>query len=188
MQVKYGSPPECVRTMAVLGSGGHTTEMLTLMEALNRSRYTPRCYVVADTDSLSAARATEKERNWGTLETMQMSKIPRSREVGQPFVTSVWTTLYAFFWCVKLVWDYKPQLLLLNGPGTCIPVCVMALMFRLMGLMDLKIVYFESIARVSSLSLSGKIIYQARMADVFLVQWETLLAKYPRAKCLGRLF
>ena len=41
----------------------------------------------------------------------------------------------------------------------------------------------ESIARVKSLSLSGKLLYP--IADKFMVQWPDLLSKYPRAKYVG---
>ena len=34
-------------TVIVLGSGGHTTEMLHLLSALPLARYTPRTYVIA---------------------------------------------------------------------------------------------------------------------------------------------
>jgi beta-1,4-N-acetylglucosaminyltransferase len=51
-----------------------------------------------------------------------------------------------------------------------------------------RIVYVESIARVASLSLSGKILYHMRMADRFFVQWPALQTRYPRSMCCGRLF
>ena len=53
---------------------------------------------------------------------------------------------------------------------------------------DIRIVYVESIARVASLSLSGKILYHARMADAFFVQWPDLQRRFPRSRYKGRLF
>ena len=49
-----GAPP--VRTMIVLGSGGHTAEMLTLLQGLDFRLYGPREYVLATTDHTSAQR------------------------------------------------------------------------------------------------------------------------------------
>ena len=49
-----------------------------------------------------------------------------------------------------------------------------------------RLVYVESIARVDTLSLSGKILY--KIADQFFVQWPQLQAKYPRALFVGRLY
>ena len=42
-----------VTTMIVLGSGGHTTEILRLASALNKDVYQPRTFVIAETDSSS---------------------------------------------------------------------------------------------------------------------------------------
>ena len=39
----------------------------------------------------------------------ELLEIPRSREVGQSYVTSVWTTLRAQMYALALVWHVKPQ-------------------------------------------------------------------------------
>ena len=39
--------------LAVLGSGGHTTEMLKLIGALSSREYNPRTFVYANTDDMS---------------------------------------------------------------------------------------------------------------------------------------
>ena len=54
--------------------------------------------------------------------------------------------------------------------------------------MHTRVVYVESIARVATLSLTGKILYKARLADGFFVQWPKLTAAYPRAEYAGRLY
>ena len=51
-----------------------------------------------------------------------------------------------------------------------------------------QIVYVESIARVESLSLSGKILYHSRIADAFFVQWPHLQQRFPRSICRGSLY
>lgn len=48
--------------------------------------------------------------------------------------------------------------------------------------------YLESIARVSSLSLSGRILYDLRLANLFFVQWPDLQNRFPRSSYVGRLF
>ena len=54
--------------------------------------------------------------------------------------------------------------------------------------MECRLVYVESIARVSSLSLSGSILYHSRLTDAFFVQWPELLSTCPRAQFKGRLY
>ena len=41
--------------------GGHTAEMLALLGKLDRSRYTPRTYVIASTDAMGAQKAMAAE-------------------------------------------------------------------------------------------------------------------------------
>ena len=56
---------------------------------------------------------------------------------------------------VSVVLDHQPDLLLLNGPGTCIPIAAAAALLRLAGVCRGRVAYVESIARVYRLSLSG---------------------------------
>ena len=56
--------------------------------------------------------------------------IPRSREVGQSWLTSNFTTLRALAPAAAILLRRRPRLLLVNGPGTCIPVCGAAFVFR----------------------------------------------------------
>lgn len=178
------------KTMVVLGSGGHTAEMLMLLSNMNLAKHEPRCYVVAETDGMSAQKAIRQEQRLRGEQDRKYNvcTIPRSREVGQSYITSVWTTLVSLAAAVAMVYQEKPALLLVNGPGTCIPVCTAAFLFRLLGLMQTKIVYVESIARVRRLSLSGKILYLSRMADLVFVQWEELQQRFPRSVFAGSLY
>ena len=56
---------------------------------------------------------------------------------------------------------------------------------QVVGLEATKIIYVESICRVKSLSLSGRILYY--FADHILVQWKSLLQQYPHCNYIGRL-
>ncbi len=114
-------------------------------------------------------------------------RLQNTRQVGQSYVTSVRTTLVALASSMRLVAAARPQLLLCNGPGTCLPLVAAALTLRLRPSTACGIVYVESVARVQSLSLTGVLLYRLRLADAFFVQWEALAATHPRARCLGRL-
>jgi hypothetical protein len=56
----HHSPPN-FSTLIVLGSGGHTCEMLKLSSALDKNIYSPRVYVVAETDEFSVKKAEEAD-------------------------------------------------------------------------------------------------------------------------------
>eukprot|EP00798_Chlamydomonas_sp_ICE-L_P026351 gene26351-17448_t len=191
------------KTMVVLGSGGHTAEMLKLVSGMDKKNYHPRCYVSADTDKMSSQRTAALEASFGTSAASssvvsatgiakepdyELLTLPRSREVGQSYFTSVGSTLKSTFYAFAVVYTASPQLILVNGPGTCIPVCFAAAVMRTFGMLPCKIVYVESIARTRKLSLSGLILYKTGIADLLFVQWPELLKKYPRCQHAGRLY
>ncbi len=108
--------------------------------------------------------------------------------MGQPYSSSAWTTLLALADAARLVAFARPQLLLCNGPGTCLPLAACACALRCVGTRWVcGVVYVESVARVQRLSLTGALLYRLRLADAFFVQWEALARRHPRALCLGKL-
>ena len=171
------------RTMIVLGSGGHTAEMLALLAGVRLNSYQPRVYVAAEGDEMSIKKAEEFESRQNRQ--ADVRKIPRARKVLQSYFSSVFSTLFSLAHSIPLVWRVWPDLLLCNGPGTCIPLCAVAYLFKFTGLHDIKLIYIESICRVQALSLSGKLLYY--FADHLIVQWPELRQKYPRTSYLGRI-
>ena len=220
---------QSTRTMVILGSGGHTTEMLLLLRSLDPVNNTNDgndymndvVFVIAnsDTTSLSKLLTTMKEmenqedKKWedavtkdtkdvtseaAKLQTKQkrtfeVRHLPRARELHQSYLSSMFTTLYAFYQSILLLWDTKPQLILANGPGTCIPIVYGAFaLFRIFPCWwwwgrsrhhrhyfhdhYCKIVYVESVCRVRTLSLSGKLAYP--IVDSFVVHWPKLVEQY----------
>ncbi|XP_023552178.1 UDP-N-acetylglucosamine transferase subunit ALG14-like [Cucurbita pepo subsp. pepo] len=182
-----------VSTLIVLGSGGHTAEMLNVLSELQKDLFAPRFYIAAATDNMSLQKARTYENQLADKTGAEVDKIAqfmqiyRSREVGQSYFTSVWTTLIATLHALWLMLKLRPQVILCNGPGTCIPLCVIAFIFKVLGIRWSSIFYVESIARVKRLSLSGLILYKLYMADQFFVQWPQLQRLYPRARYVGCL-
>eukprot|EP00727_Mastigamoeba_balamuthi_P008938 m51a1_g4667 putative udp-n-acetylglucosamine transferase subunit (374) ;mRNA; r:104942-106605 len=172
--IHKGTRPASVKTMVVLGSGGHTTEMARCVAALDCGVYKPRTYVLAATDRMSTNKLHHLEDTKGGLEGRDFvaKTVPRSREVGQSYFSSIWTTIVAFFYSLALVWATAPDLILCNGPGTCVPIVVAAWIIRAVTRRRTRMVYVESIARVNTLSLSGKVL--RRLVDAFVVQWPEL--------------
>jgi beta-1,4-N-acetylglucosaminyltransferase len=181
--------------------------MFALLRALSPSRYAPRVYVIADTDTTSASKVRAHESKLrerfaadGTVDDIDsvrstehvVLKTPRSREVGQRFLTSVCTTLRAVKRAAWITVTQKPDLVLTNGPGTCVPLCFAAFCLRVCAPVTKSkrgpaVAYVESVCRVASLSLTGEILYRFRLADIVFVQWEQMLEKYPRAVYAGRV-
>jgi beta-1,4-N-acetylglucosaminyltransferase len=179
------------RVMVVLGSGGHTSEMVQAIEHLPKGEWAAKTvvYVVAATDKDSRGVAQGFEMAF-LGRNANVAEIPRAREVGQSYFTSIFTTLRAFASAFLIVMDHQPDAILTNGPGVCIPIVAanFALSVLFFGRPRATMAYFESFTCVDHLSLSGKIMLL--LADVFTVQWPGLaeaLKRNPLAAKLTRV-
>ena len=112
-------------------TGGHTSELLNLIKHLDPKKYRPLHLVRANTDIMSHDRSrAELNRSW----ILRSHEIPRSREVGQSWFSTMFSTVRAIMSCVVLVFRVQPDVLFCNGPGTCVPVCFGCLLLRFLGL------------------------------------------------------
>ncbi|KAH8080265.1 glycosyltransferase family 1 protein [Cristinia sonorae] len=192
------------RLAVFLGSGGHTSEALSLLSSLDFSRYSPRTYICSAGDLLSAKKAVAVEAakaaespSHPTQETRlnkpySIITIPRARRVHQSLLTTPLSAARSLAVCLYYVMllplisgEPFADVVLLNGPGTCCIVCLAIYFSRFFGLPSPKIIYVESFARVRSLSLTGKLL--RLFVDRFIVQWPDLLRDQGRGECRGWL-
>ncbi|KRY51146.1 Gut-specific cysteine proteinase [Trichinella britovi] len=173
-----------VSTCVVLGSGGHTMEILRLVQSFDNSKYNPIHFIIADTDSNSVEKVKPMLKDGN----VSFSTIRRCREVKQSISNVFLPTLVATGQSLVQIWRTNPELLLCNGPGTCLPVCFAAFFVDLLFGRTCRIIYVESVCRVTRLSLTCKILYYFYIADYVLVQWPELAAVYPRTLYIGSLF
>lgn len=163
-----------VKTAIIIGSGGHAGEMLRLTAQLDPSLYDV-LYIAADSDTTSQAKfdacPDALRGKW--------HRIPRAREVHQSWFSTLFSTLKALLASARLVAKLAPRLVIANGPGTCVPICLIA---RLTGA---RLIFCESWCRVRDLSLTGKLLYP--FAHRFVVHWACLCNRYPRAEFIGHL-
>jgi beta-1,4-N-acetylglucosaminyltransferase len=107
--------------------------------------------------------------------------------VGQAYASSILSTLYAAWYAFALVARVRPALILTNGPGTCVPLVLAALVGRILGFMaSTRTVFVESYCRVQTLSLTGKVLFY--IADLFVVHWEDLHQQYSETTVLANTF
>ena len=172
-----------VPTLVFWGSGGHTTEMLRLLSELKGANYQPLHFVLSHSDTTSKDKILAARLPFQHLASWHT--VFRGREVKQSWMSTVFTSmqsLAASFW---LVWRLRPGVIICNGPGTCVLLCYAAFALRLLGVCQPVIIFVESFCRVTSLSLSGKLLYP--IADKFVVQWPALADKYGKAEYMGRI-
>lgn len=74
----------------------------------------------------------------------------------------------------------RPDVVITTGAHTAVPMCYIAKLFRK------KVIYIESFAKTTSPNLSGRLVYP--IADLFVVQWESMKKVYPKAVNGGSIY
>ena len=170
-----------VKMMVVLGSGGHTSEMLGFLTKISVMKYSPLVFVAGASDVFSESRLRKWEKEHiKSSKTAPLVYISRAREGGQSWVSTLFTFSKAMLDSLVVVFRERPEIIACDGPGTCLPICFAGFLLRVFGIVNTKIVFVESFARVKSLSLTGWVLLF--LADRFVVQWQSLLEK----KVLGK--
>ncbi|KAG1653183.1 Integrator complex subunit 12 [Nymphon striatum] len=108
-------------------NSGHTTEMLKLIGSMSE-KYTPQIYVAAENDEMSVEKVIKFEKSRNNNEFI-IERIPRSREVNQPWISTIFSTVIGILCSIPLIYKHKPNLILCNGPGTCIPICLVGILY-----------------------------------------------------------
>ena len=172
--------------MVLLGSGGHTGEMMRILANVNLANLN-RIWVTSTGDSTSVLKARDYENQLESKFMPQYVQLHRARKVGESILSSALNSVKSLVMTVPLLLSLPqfPDVLLVNGPGTCVPLAYILFVLKFLGIANTKIIYIESLARVDHLSLSGKLIFP--IADRFVVQWEQLQYKYHRAEYYGIL-
>ena len=67
----------------------------------------------------------------------------------------------------------RPNVIITTGTHTAGPMCCIGKIF------GSKIIYIETFANIHTKTVTGRIIYH--FADMFIVQWESMLKVYPKA-------
>ncbi len=128
---KRGNP---THLLIVLGSGGHTAEMLSLLADLDMNSYTHRTYLISSGDEFSKRKAVdfeqklasrssskiypfldgpqEAEHNQATKSTAPLSYslhfVPRARKIHQSLLTAPFSSLQCFKACILFLRSPSP--------------------------------------------------------------------------------
>jgi beta-1,4-N-acetylglucosaminyltransferase len=167
------------RLLVVLGSGGHTSEMLNMLHQISdlQTDYY-RTYVVSSGDGFSAGAAGAFEEEVGGHDKFDIVNVHRARKVHQSLITAPFSTLRCLWDCIAILYRAPPDIILTNGPGTgvCVVLASIFLRFFFYRSSTMRTIFVESWARVKTLSLSGKIL--KFFVDRFVVQWPRLVQEY----------
>jgi len=154
------------KILIVLGSGGHTAQILKLLKLLgNRYEYE---YVMNDNDVVSGKKIKGK-----------IYSIPNPRVYEDNFFQKTFKLTHGFFQALSILRKSRPSTIISAGPGLTFPLFIAA------KLLNIKTIYLESWCHVNMKSLSGRLCYP--LSDLFFVQWPELKKQYPKAIYVGRL-
>lgn len=102
------------------------------------------------------------------------------RQINRHEKNFIWHFIKLMIKSWKIMKKERPELIVTTGAMIAFPFCIFAKHF------GAKLIYVESFARVKDGSLTGKLAY--RFADLFLVQWKSLMKVYPKATYVGGIF
>lgn len=85
-----------------------------------------------------------------------------------------------FFYSLLIFFKERPFAVVTTGTMVAIPLSILAKIFKK------KLIYIESFARVTDSSKTGELMY--KIADLFIVQWESMKEIYPKAVYGGSLY
>jgi hypothetical protein len=188
--------PVCAKSthyvLMICGSGGHTAEMIQMVERSIRSeKSSHRRWAVGKDDEKSYEKVLTFERRLldrfshhnldsGTFDVVRFG---RARYVHQSWLTTPFTVIFSLLDIIRILITPPrqqphpglryPGVVVTNGPGTGFLFLLVARalkVIRVVPASHMRGIYVESWARVKSLSLTGKLIRKLRLADLFIVQ------------------
>ena len=154
------------KVLFISSTGGHLTELLQLSVMFDQVDY----HIV-----------TEKTKSNSDL----VKKYPGKVDY-LVYGTKQHLYLYLFvfgfniFKSLYLFLKIKPDVVITTGTHTAVPMCKIAHVFKK------KVIWIETFANSKTPTQAGKMIYP--IADLFIVQWPSMLEVYPNAVMGGWIF
>lgn len=145
---------------------GHLTEMMQLKSMFKEFDY---------------KIVTEKHKSTSKLKNIYKSKIDYLLTGNRKHLLKyIFVIPYNVIKSLVIFLKFKPDVIVTTGAHTCVAMCYIAKIFKK------KVIYIESFANIETKTLTGRLVYP--IADVFIVQWKSMLKLYPKAKYEGWIF
>lgn len=155
------------RILFISSTGGHLTELLQLAPMFETHDY---FLITENTKANQKLKDRFGADHFGTM--VYGSK-------SQPLLY-----LFRFSWnCLKSLYyfmKFRPDYIITTGTHTAVPMCRIAHQF------GKKVIWIETFANSRTSTMAGRMVYP--YADLFVVQWESMLEIYPDAHYGGWIF
>lgn len=119
-------------------------------------------------------------REWVTYHKFDTQKLQGKEQVywvEMQEARMVWKACVNFFKALVILRKSQPDLVISTGASIAVPFLLASKLF------GIRTVFIESISRTSSLSLTGRLVYN--LVDEFYVQWPECVEHYPKAQYKG---
>ena len=157
------------KVLFIASTGGHLEELLQLKSMFNKYDY----YIITEKTKSNLSLVDKYPNRVSFL--LYGSYTTFLNKIIYPFklIFNTFKSLFLFF-------KIKPKYIVSTGAHTAGPMCLIGHIF------GSKIIYIETFANSKTKSKTGSIVY--KFADLFIVQWESMLKLYPKAEYGGWIF
>lgn len=154
------------KVLFISSCGGHLTELLQLERMFQDYDY----HIITEK---TKSNLSLKEKYQGRVRFLLYGT--KDHPFMYPFKLLI-NCFMSLFYYIK----YRPKYIITTGVHTAGPMCCLGKIF------GSKIIYIETFANAHTKTATGRIIYH--FADLFIVQWESMLEVYPKATYGGWIF
>lgn len=154
------------KVLFISSTGGHLNELLQLSPMFEKYDY----HII-----------TEKDKSTLSLKEKYPNRVnylvygSRKHFLVYPF-----KFIYNSFKSLFLYFKIRPKVIITTGTHTAVPMCYIGKLF------GSKIIFIETFANQNTKTLSGRLVYP--IANLFVVQWESMLTLYPKAVLGGWIY
>ena len=154
------------KVLFISSTGGHLSEMMQLKTMFKKYNY----HIITEyTDSTKNLCKTYE----GKVDYLVYGTKDHLFSYIFKFSFNILKSFYLYF-------KIRPKYIVSTGTHTAVPMCYIGKLF------GSKIIFIETFANSKTKTLSGKLVYP--IADLFIVQWESMLKLYPKAVLGGWIY
>ena len=155
------------KVLFIASTGGHLTELMQLEDMFKSCDY----HIITENTEANQSLKTQYGQD-------------RVDYLVYGTNSHLFSYLFKFTYnCIKsliLYYRIKPDYVITTGTHTAVPMCKIAHRHKK------KVIWIETMANAKTPTKSGQMIYP--IADLFIVQWESMLEVYPKAVYGGWIF
>jgi beta-1,4-N-acetylglucosaminyltransferase len=153
---------EAMKVCFIASSGGHLEQLMLLRPVMKKY------------ESLIITENTKYNSNINHNKCYKVIQINRNE------IFFLIKFIILFYQSIKIFVKEKPNVIISTGALCTIPILLIGKLFRK------KIIFIESFSKISSPTMTGRIIYP--IADVFVIQWIGLKKYYPKSLYWGGIY